>query len=430
MSHPPSRPTIPTGHQRSYSNSGISSGAAIPASSAGAAAATAAATAAKSGASGGAAPGPQSAGRLRSDITRPRSSSVGSAATTSTSSIFPTITTTAGATILESSSSSSSLHKESSSHQIHPATVYTQTNALYGQDTSMTPSVRTKEYSPSLAPKLAQQAWDQPNFNAAATPPAGGLRPSNATASTGTDPQQQQQVSLPKQLSPGTVKLSLPTAGDLFQAPDQDFAEGLTRDVCGTHLHIPGWNFTRPFLTGLHLLDPQALAAECCADPPPSVAGLPAETQEQQLVDDLLYAFMGYEGRYIKPRLVSNTTSIQGPQLGFAVAIPLDPCLQEQLERLLPIPEYVAAISRFVETRSGPEHPLVAQALAAAMRGLLQQWQLLVVQLEHQMRCGGLSLAALVFHVQAPQASLALLAGIAVGAVFCKFCTLSKRAKC
>jgi gamma-tubulin complex component 2 len=285
----------------------------------------------------------------------------------------------------------------------------------------MTPSVRTKEYSPSLAPKLAQQNWDQPNFNVAATPPPAGARPSTATATatTATNQQQQQQqrVALPKQLSPGSVKLFLPTAGDLFQAPDQDFAEGLTRDVCGTQLQVPGWNFTRPFLTGLHLLDPQVLAAECAADPPPTLAGLPPEAQEQQLVDDLLYSFMGYEGKFIKPRLVANTTSIQGPQLGFAIAIPLDPCLQEQLERLLPIPEYVAAISRFVETRSGPDHPLVAQALAAAMRGLLQQWQLLVVQLEHQMRCGGLSLAALVFHVQAPSASLALLAGIAVSEV-------------
>lgn len=57
----------------------------------------------------------------------------------------------------------------------------------------------------------------------------------------------------------------------------------------------------------------------------------------------------------------------------------------------------------------------MVQALAAAMRGLLQQWLLLVAQLEHQMRCGRLTLQALVYHCQQPLASLRLLASIAVG---------------
>lgn len=40
------------------------------------------------------------------------------------------------------------------------------------------------------------------------------------------------------------------------------------------------------------------------------------------------------------------------PQLGWKVVVPLEPCMQEQVERLLPMSEYVVIIQRFIETRS------------------------------------------------------------------------------
>lgn len=59
---------------------------------------------------------------------------------------------------------------------------------------------------------------------------------------------------------------------------------------------------------------------------------------------------------------------------------------------------------------------LCVQALAAAMRKLREEWWVLVVQLEHQHKLGQLNLAALLYYCQAPSASLALLASIAVSA--------------
>jgi hypothetical protein len=56
------------------------------------------------------------------------------------------------------------------------------------------------------------------------------------------------------------------------------------------------------------------------------------------------------------------------------------------------------------------------QALAAAMRKLQEEWWVLVVQLEHQLKLGQLNLAALLYYCQAPAASLSLLANIAVSA--------------
>lgn len=52
--------------------------------------------------------------------------------------------------------------------------------------------------------------------------------------------------------------------------------------------------------------------------------------------------------------------------------------------------------------------------MAAAMRKLQEEWWVLVVQLEHQYKLGQLNLAALLYYCQAPAASLALLADIAV----------------
>ncbi len=62
------------------------------------------------------------------------------------------------------------------------------------------------------------------------------------------------------------------------------------------------------------------------------------------------------------------------------------------MSKLLPLAEYTAVIQRFVETRSGYGWGLVAQAVAACMRGLLDDWEVMVMQLEHQLRIGKLTL--------------------------------------
>ena len=49
-------------------------------------------------------------------------------------------------------------------------------------------------------------------------------------------------------------------------------------------------------------------------------------------------------------------------------------------------------IERFVETRSVFQWGLVCHALAGAMRELLEDWRLMVTQLEHQHLLGRLNL--------------------------------------
>lgn len=89
---------------------------------------------------------------------------------------------------------------------------------------------------------------------------------------------------------------------------------------------------------------------------------------------------------------------------------------QELVSRLLPLAEYTAVVQRFVETRSGYGWGTVAQSVAACMRSLLDDWEVMVMQLEHQLRVGQLSLQGLWFHCQQPLITLRLLAGIAAEA--------------
>ena len=54
----------------------------------------------------------------------------------------------------------------------------------------------------------------------------------------------------------------------------------------------------------------------------------------------------------------------------------------------------------------------MCQGAASVLREFLQDWRVLLTQLEHQFRLGRLSLQALSYHLQPAQATLRLLAGV------------------
>lgn len=79
-------------------------------------------------------------------------------------------------------------------------------------------------------------------------------------------------------------------------------------------------------------------------------------------------------------------------------------------DRLCPPPdpcsEYAAVVQRFVEVRSTPGWGRCSQGLAGALRALIQDWHLMVAQLETQMLQGKLTLQALWYYVQPPATAL------------------------
>ncbi|KAK8949867.1 hypothetical protein KSP40_PGU012308 [Platanthera guangdongensis] len=89
--------------------------------------------------------------------------------------------------------------------------------------------------------------------------------------------------------------------------------------------------------------------------------------QELLVIDDLLFALVGIEGRYISIKRVRGKEG----RVVFQIDPSMDLALQELIQRLFPLCEAYVLTSWFVETKSRFGTGLVTQALAAAMRALL-----------------------------------------------------------
>lgn len=177
----------------------------------------------------------------------------------------------------------------------------------------------------------------------------------------------------------------------------------------------PQWNIDRPFLTGkfheeVKLTSGFAAAAESKGNSL-DLLGLEAEKpigcynaslQELIVIDDLLSALTGIEGRYI------SINKVRGDDDSFSFDLDgsMDLALQESAKRIFPLCKSYLLINQFVESRSQFKSGLVNHAFAAALRALLLDYQAMVAQLEHQFRLGRLSIQGLWFYCQPMMGSM------------------------
>ncbi|CAN6173861.1 unnamed protein product [Urochloa humidicola] len=184
----------------------------------------------------------------------------------------------------------------------------------------------------------------------------------------------------------------------------------------------PRWNLERPYLTGRFHQEAKAAAA---AQAPESklfslnsfsrgstastgsvIGSYAVSVQELLVIDDLLSALVGIEGRYISIKRVRGKEGY----VVFQIHSSVDLALQELTCRIFPLCEDYVLVSQFVESRSHFKNGLVNHALAAALRAFLQDYQAMVAQLEHQFRLGRLSVQGLWFFCQRMTSSLNALA--------------------
>uniref|UniRef100_A0A453CC19 Gamma-tubulin complex component n=2 Tax=Aegilops tauschii subsp. strangulata TaxID=200361 RepID=A0A453CC19_AEGTS len=146
------------------------------------------------------------------------------------------------------------------------------------------------------------------------------------------------------------------------------------------------------------------------------------------VIDDLLSALVGIEGRYISIKRVRGKEGYVVFQIDSSMDLALQvSCdhaekgriylglanlllLQELTRRIFPLCEDFVLASQFVESRSHFKTGLVNHALAAALRAFLLDYQAMVAQLEHQFRLGRLSVQGLWFFCQRMMSSLNALA--------------------
>ncbi|XP_050915701.1 gamma-tubulin complex component 2 [Lathyrus oleraceus] len=119
--------------------------------------------------------------------------------------------------------------------------------------------------------------------------------------------------------------------------------------------------------------------------------------QEIIVIDEVLSAMVGVEGRYIS---IKTLRGKKDEIINFLVDPSMDLTLQELAKWIFPICRRFLLINQFMESRSQFQNGLVNHAFFSALREFLLDYQAFVAQLEHQFRLGRLSLQGLWFYCQ------------------------------
>lgn len=149
------------------------------------------------------------------------------------------------------------------------------------------------------------------------------------------------------------------------------------------------------------------MLADPLAEP---IGALPVATQEYKLLEDLLFIMTGVDGTYIR----SEKLLTGQRERTFTIDESAEPSLRDMAKKIFPLCSHHSLVVRFVEEKEKRGQGLVNQALAAAMRCLLEDYLTLIAQLEHKLvNQGLLTLPKAWFYVQPALAYMGVLAGCA-----------------
>jgi hypothetical protein len=153
-----------------------------------------------------------------------------------------------------------------------------------------------------------------------------------------------------------------------------------------------------------------------------------AASQELLILDDLLYACLGVDGRFVRA-VVSYPESNQAtvgnrtaadlppdrrlPDITFEIDPGLEGSLRQLAHETLPLLAHVATVQSFVETKKNSfASGLVQHALCAEMEELLHDWRVMTTQMEHLQNVGKLSLHSFWFYARPARGALSVLAAV------------------
>nr|CAD7589280.1 unnamed protein product [Timema genevievae] len=168
---------------------------------------------------------------------------------------------------------------------------------------------------------------------------------------------------------------------------------------------LPNWLSMRPSMSLDFVVDRTSAPTPFAA----VLGAIPIGSQENILLEDLLYCLEGVEGEYIVPN------PLQGPYepRTFTISSCVDQSLRELAIQILPLASHYSVVVRFMEEKSGFQHGQVNHALAAAMGCLVKDYLVLVAQLELLLDQGGFNLHEMWFYVQPTLHCMSILANIA-----------------
>lgn len=119
---------------------------------------------------------------------------------------------------------------------------------------------------------------------------------------------------------------------------------------------------------------------------PEPLSSMSLEAQEAAMLEDLLCVFMGCEGQYIRFAMGYDPNEerdrLSGPT--WRILPGLDPSLQDLTVLMLRSATHYSALEAFVDVQSRDAFGLVNHALCASVRRFLQDYLVLIAQLETQ----------------------------------------------
>lgn len=176
----------------------------------------------------------------------------------------------------------------------------------------------------------------------------------------------------------------------------------------------PSWNRERGYLTGEVFVQPHKKRREAVDDNDvnlPPLSSYPPSAQESIIIDDLLYAFVGVAGRYIKLDVTETHVDVGKLTRTFKFSLDqhgMDPSISSLASRCFCLGEFYLKLTLYVEQFSRYEYGQVNHAFCAALKSLLKEYTIVIAQLEHQTKSaavraeqgGSMSLQKLWFYIQ------------------------------
>ncbi|GLV35243.1 Gamma-tubulin ring protein 84 [Carabus blaptoides fortunei] len=162
---------------------------------------------------------------------------------------------------------------------------------------------------------------------------------------------------------------------------------------------VMSWVQKRPNMSWDFTLTPSCLG---------NLGKIPACSQENILIEDLLNVLSGLDGCYIESKPLLDP---YGPR-EFIVSDSVDVSLSELVKQILPLASHYSMMQRFVEEKMQFEYGQVNNALCAAIQTLLIDYSLFICQIETEFRNGTLNLHKMWFYIQQNMHAMGIVAGI------------------
>ncbi|XP_033201163.2 gamma-tubulin complex component 2 [Bombus vancouverensis nearcticus] len=147
------------------------------------------------------------------------------------------------------------------------------------------------------------------------------------------------------------------------------------------------WVYERPRITWDFYNEPNAM---------PCQKVVPIVSQESILLWDILYCLKGIDGTYIVSEPLTSPYAVKTFNISPDVCI----SYKQLTQQILPLASHYSMTARFVEEKVLPEDGQVNHALRGAIKSLLKDYLLFVVQLEMEHVRGKLNLQKLWFYIQ------------------------------